>query len=180
MSKHHYFYEEGLQSNRLTTRFLTSDDVEQWSDFLADEQAIQFLPNFAMASPREWAEVWISKQIERYQQNRFGLQALIDKETNKLIGQCGLLLQEVDGIPEIEVGYHIFPQYWGKAYAPEAAKLFIDFAFNHELTDSVISIIETRNMKSQRVADKNGLLREKATQYMNLDVFIYRINRQEH
>jgi RimJ/RimL family protein N-acetyltransferase len=100
---------------------------------------------------------------------------LIDKETNALIGQCGLLLQEVDGIRELEVGYHIIKKYWGKGYAPEAARLFLDFAVEHDLADSVISIIDIRNTKSMRVAEKNGLHRDKQTRWLDKDVFIYRI-----
>jgi RimJ/RimL family protein N-acetyltransferase len=87
------------------------------------------------------------------------------------------MVQEVDGVNEIEVGYHIFKKYWGLGYAPEAAKLFIDYAFQNELTDSVISIIDIRNIKSQRVAEKNGLKREKQTIWSGLEVHIYRIHR---
>ena len=87
-----------------------------------------------------------------------------------------MLTQEVDNIIEIEVGYHIFKKYWGKGFAPEAAKLFIDYAFENDLTNSVISVIDVGNIKSQKVAEKNGLTREKQTKYSDgEDVYIYRI-----
>lgn len=37
--------------------------------------------------------------------------------------------------------------------------------FENELTDSVISVIDIGNIKSQKVAEKNGLIREKQTKY---------------
>ncbi|CAN5544418.1 hypothetical protein BH23BAC1_BH23BAC1_35930 [soil metagenome] len=81
-----------------------------------------------------------------------------NKQTDKeFIGKCGLLTQEVDGIKEIEVGYHIMKKYRRQGYAPEAAKLFFDYALRNYLTISMISIIDIRNIKSQRVAEKNGL-----------------------
>ena len=170
-----YIYEEHLQSPRLITRKLTMDDIEPWTEFFADKQAIEYFPSGQFESDRARSQQWIEKQLDRYANNRFGLQALIDKEHNRFIGQCGLLEQQVDGKTEIETGYHIFKKYWGNGFAPEAARLFIDYAFKNNLAKSVISIIDKRNIRSQRVADKNGLIREKETNWMGLDVFIYRV-----
>ncbi len=120
----------------------------------------------------------IETQLARYAENRFGLQALVNKSTNEFIGLCGLLAQEVDGINEIEVGYHILKKQWEQAYATEAAKLFIDYAFEHHLTLSVVSVIDVDNFKSQRVAEKNGLKIDKQTKWIgDEDVFIYRISK---
>jgi len=171
-----YSYKENLESNRLITRFLKTSDISVWADFYADEDAVEFFPNFGLKTNFEQAKYMIDKQLDRYSNNLFGHQALIEKETNNFIGVCGLLTQEVDNIVEIEVGYHIFKKYWGKGFAPEAAKLFINYAFENELTDSVISIIDIGNVKSQKVAEKNGLMREKQTKYSDgEDVYIYRI-----
>jgi ribosomal-protein-alanine N-acetyltransferase len=172
-----YIYQDNLESDRLLTRKLAIDDSETWSDFFRDREAIEFLPNAGVISVDERAKLWIDKQLKRYADNQFGLQALIDKKTNQFIGQCGLLKQTVDERAEIEVGYHIFKKCWGQGYAPEAARLFIDYAFQNEITNSVISIIHVNNIKSQKVAHKNGLTREKQTIWMGLDVFIYRINK---
>lgn len=168
-------YQDKLESKRIITRKLTLDDITVWFEFLNDKQSTEFLPAFGITDNKERAEIWIEKQIGRYNDNRYGLQALLDKQTGEFLGQCGLLTQEVDGITETEVGYHIFRKHWGKGYAPEAAKLFIDYAFDNNLTDSVISIIDVNNLKSQKVAGKNGLIREKQTKWNELDVFIYRI-----
>ena len=172
-----YFYCDNLESERLRTHFLTEADVSAWAEFFEDKDAIEFIPDFGLKAPDDKAKHWIERQVDRYENKSFGLQALIDKRTNEFIGQCGLLLQEVDGIKEVEVGYHVLRKHWGKGYAPEAAKLFIDFAFRKNLSPSVISIIHSKNLKSQRVADKNGLIREKQTAWRDMDVFIYRIHK---
>lgn len=172
-----YKYEDNLQTDRLITRMLTKEDTTIWEAFFKDKEAIEFFPDYTK-SDKERAAEWIDRQLTRYDENRYGLQALIDKKTNAFIGQCGLLEQEVDGKKEIEVGYHIFKKYWGQGYAPEAARLFIDYAFLNMLTDTVISIIHSKNLKSQRVADKNGLVKDNQTNWLDLDVFIYRINKE--
>ena len=140
-----------------------------------DPEAVELFPTFGQTTDEERAKHWVEKQLDRYANKRNGLQVLIDKKTNEFIGQWGLLLQEVDGEIEIEVAYHILKKYWGKGYAPEAAGAFIDYAFKNSLTSSVISIIDKRNIKSQRVAEKNGFTREKETKWSSMDVFVYRI-----
>ncbi|MBK9285273.1 MAG: GNAT family N-acetyltransferase [Sphingobacteriaceae bacterium] len=171
-----YLYQDNLQSERLLTRKLISEDFESWANFFRDKEAMEHFPYAGELSEEERAKLWIEKQLKRYENQQFGLQALVDKKTNAFVGQCGLLLQTVDEQSEIEVGYHIFKKYWGQGFAPEAAKLFINFAFEHQLTQSVISIINVNNLKSQRVAEKNGLSREKQTTWSGMDVFIYRIH----
>src|SRR5687768_8343079 len=154
-----FIYNDNLASKRLRTRFLTMDDSKAWADFFKDPEAVEFMSKFLLASPEETAKHWIARQMTRYNEKRFGLQALIDKSTNEFIGQCGLLRQEVDGKAELEVGYHIFKKYWGQGFAPEAAKMFIDYAFTNNLAETIISIIDIGNNRSQIVAEKNGLTR---------------------
>ena len=171
-----YRYTDNLRSPRLSTRFLTAEDIPTWATHFNDKEATEFyLPDDSPNEER--ARKWINWQLTRYRENRYGLQALIDKNSGTFIGQCGLLLQEVNGEKLIEVGYHIFRMHWGKGYAPEAAKLFIDYAFSNDITDSVVSIIDRGNVKSQRVAEKNGLFREKETNWLGMNVYIYRINK---
>lgn len=170
-------YQDKLESERLVTRKLTKNDAAIWADFFSDNEAIEFLPYNGPISNSERAVEWVDKQINRYEENTYGLQALINKRTNDFVGQCGLLIQEVDDTKELEVGYHILKKYWGQGYAPEAARLFIDYAFKNNWAESIISIIDKRNLKSKRVAEKNGLEMEKQTTWRNITVEIFRITK---
>ncbi len=174
-----YFYPDQLESSRLITRKLVAVDTAAWAHFFADKEAVALFPDFGLTTHEARASHWIEKTLARYADNRYGLQALIEKSSNNFVGQCGLLAQEVDGIYELEVGYHIFKKYWGQGFAPEAAKIFIDFAFKYNLSDSIISIIDIRNVNSQRVAEKNGLTRGKQTRWMDLNVYIYRMAKSD-
>lgn len=169
-----YNYEDGLVTGRLITRFLTPDDIKTWTPFFEDAESIQYFPWIANDSAGERSKQWIERQLARYKEQRYGLQALINKDTKEFIGQCGLITQDVNGTHELEVGYHIFKKYWGQGYAPEAAKAFFDYGFKNKQADSIISIIDIRNLKSRRVAEKNGLVREKQTRWLEMDVYIYR------
>lgn len=171
-----YHYNDRLESNRLTTRFLKPADSKAWEEFTNDPHAMEFFPDSFFPGESSSATQWVNRQLQRYRDQHYGLQALISKSGGELVGQCGLLHQVVDGKAETEVGYHILKKHWGKGYAPEAARLFTDYVFTNNIAGSVISIIDVANVRSQRVAEKNGLVREKRCRWNGLDVFIYRIH----
>ena len=172
-----YQYTDNLTSERIYTKFLTIDENEVFSEFFESDEATKFFPKFELKTTLEKANFVIEKQLERYINNKYGLQGLYLKTTHEFIGVCGLLTQLVDLKEELEVGYHILPKYWGNGYAPEAAKLFIDYSIENKLNDSIISVIDIDNYKSQRVAEKNGLILEKKTTYEKDEkVYIYRKN----
>jgi RimJ/RimL family protein N-acetyltransferase len=102
---------------------------------------------------------------------------LIDKHSNEFIGQCGLLIQTVDGVEELEIGYSIMPNHRKKGYALEAAKKCSVFAFENNFRDSLISIIHVDNVDSAKVALANGMHLEKTTNSNGDLVNIFRINK---
>jgi len=173
-----YLYEDGLETERLVTRWLVNDDYKAWIGFYSDPECIRYFPEEEKwQSPEVLAIRWVEQILARYQERRYGLQALIEKRTGEVVGHAGLSAEIVDDKIELEVGYHLFRKYWGKGYATEAAKRFIDYAFDNDLASSVISLIDVRNLASQRVAVKNGLVREGLTTFWGLNVFVYRIKK---
>lgn len=172
-------YTDYLQSSRLTTRFVTQDDVSVWLEYCHDPVATKFtaVPG---KTPDELAQFFIDRALARYEAGEYGLQALISKETGEFIGQCGLIKQQVNGIDEVEVGYHLLPRHWGKGYAIEAARLFRDYGFEHNVADSIISIIDPQNFPSKKVALRNGMALESAnTPFRDAEYNIFRITRSE-
>jgi [ribosomal protein S5]-alanine N-acetyltransferase len=108
-----------LETERLTLREMTLHDIDDLLEVLSDPEAMQFYPQLF---DRQMTQTWVERNIQRYAQHRFGLWALILKESGKLIGDCGLVVQEVDGVEEVEIGYHIRRDLWGKGLATEAAQ----------------------------------------------------------
>lgn len=169
-----YTYRDGIETARLKTHYLTKEDVRDWASFFEDEESQKYIPRFDMKDNTAIADFWIERQMDRYKAGRYGLQALVDKQSKRFVGLCGLLAQEVDGKIELEIGYHILREFWGQGYAPEAARAFMEYAFDELHADSVISIIDVDNVKSQRVAEKNGLECEKRTTWKGMEIFVYR------
>ena len=122
-------------------------------------------------------EEWIARNRRRYAANGHGLWAMILKSTEGLIGDCGVAVQPVDGVDELEVGYHLRRDCWGRGYATEAAQACRDWAFSNRNVDHVISLIRPENIPSRRVAERNGMTLWKEIEWRGLPHCVYRINR---
>lgn len=168
-----------LETARLFTRPVMHSDLAAWQQFMGHAEATRYFPNPDNLQPDVRARQWIDRQHGRYVSGGYGMLALLHKDTGTFIGQCGLLKQTVDDVVELEVGYHVFPQHWRQGYASEAATALRDLGFATTDTESIISIIHRDNVPSQGVALRNGMQREKATQYLGIDVYVYRIWRSE-
>lgn len=164
----------GEESERLYFRKIEPSDFHQWLPFHKDPTSTKYWSEPPL-TPEEACQKWFKKVFYRYEHQLGGMNALIEKNSGQLIGQCGLLVQTVDGIQELEIGYSLLPAFRNKGYATEAAKKCKSFAKEHQLASSVISIIHIDNVPSQRVALKNGMLLEKKTVYFDNPVNIFRV-----
>jgi ribosomal-protein-alanine N-acetyltransferase len=169
---------DGQETEHLHFRKIQASDFDAWLEFFRDSKTHRHWS--PMQNPPEVeCQMWYEKQDWRYQNNLGGMNALIEKQSGKLIGHCGLLIQTVDEITELEIGYSLLPEFWQRGYGTEAARKCRDFAFTNDLAESLISIISRSNIPSQKVAINNGMHQEKATSYHENAVFIYRIFRRE-
>jgi len=171
-------YPNNYETERLLIRPLNLDDIIIWRTFLADERSTKHFPSYMKNRDAAHALTWIEKQICRYRDKKGGLMALIEKESGRFVGQSGLLVQQINGKEELEVGYHLLPEFWGKGLATEAAQFFKTLAFQISDVPSIVSNIEISNFPSQAVAKRNGLENSGQFKWLDLDVFIFRISRE--
>ena len=108
---------------------------------------------------REWVESWLLTCLEHYYQTwGFGPYAVVEKHSQNVIGYCGLFFfPNINGQPEVEIGYRLARSAWGQGYATEAAGAVRDFAFNVLGLKRLIAMIDPANIASIRVAEKIGM-----------------------
>lgn len=143
-----------LETERLYLREMNQSDFESLCKILQDEDTMYA---YEGAFNVDEVQEWLDRQIFRYQEWNFGLWAVILKETNQMIGQCGLTMQPWKDENVLEIGYLFERTYWHKGYAIEAAKACKKYAFEILKADEVCSIIRDTNISSQKVAIRNGM-----------------------
>jgi RimJ/RimL family protein N-acetyltransferase len=108
---------------------------------------------------REDAERWISWNQQNYAEHGFGLW-IIETHEGEFVGDCGLTIQDVEGAPYVEVGYHVQLALRRQGLATEAAASVRDAARDGGV-DHLVAIIRPENFPSQRVAQNIGLRLER-------------------
>lgn len=164
----------GQETERLKFRLLKPEDFDSWMGLFKAKNIAKYLDLDIHLSESELCEKWFDKVFHRYENDLGGMNVLINKKTNKLVGQCGLLVQTVEEIERLEVGYAILPEFWNQGFASESATKCKNYAFENQFADSLISTIHIDNLGSEKVALKNGMTFEKRLGSFN----IFRIDRQ--
>lgn len=142
-----------LQTERLYMREMTQDDFPSLCKILQDEETMYA---YEGAFTDAEAQEWLDRQLARYQKWDFGLWAVILKETEEMIGQCGLTMQPWKDEEVLEIGYLFERAHWHKGYATEAARACKRYAFDTRANE-VCSTIRDINEASQNVAVRNGM-----------------------
>ncbi|QWT25250.1 GNAT family N-acetyltransferase [Subtercola sp. PAMC28395] len=131
-------------------------DLPEMESLLGDADVMRYYP---AVKSRSEAQAWIDWNTRNYAEFGFGLW-LVETIAGEFVGDCGLTMQTVDGVEQVEVGYHVRRDAQGVGYATEAALACLEFARARGIS-RVIAIINPANMESQRVALKCGLVLEK-------------------
>lgn len=93
----------------------------------------------------------------------YGLWGVFQKQTNKLIGRCGIQIQIIAGKEEYELGYEMDPNYYGLGYGYESSKAVINYAFNQLYINRIVARIHKDNIPSINLANKLGMTQEGIT-----------------
>lgn len=88
-----------------------------------------------------------------------GWHAVIESESAEVVGN--VVLQPAPFAPgDLEVGWHLRRDRWGRGYATEAARLLMDRAFASTSIARLVCAILPVNVRSQRVARRLGFALE--------------------
>lgn len=168
-----------IETERLTIREMVSSDLDALCRIMCDEEVMR--ATYERAFSIEEVQGWLNRHLKRYDDLGFGLWAVVLKETNEMIGQCGLTLQPWRDDQVLEIGYLFQKAYWHKGYATEAAIACKEYAFKILDASHVYSIIRSTHFASQRVAVRNGMtLLDRMTKCFrdtDMEFFLYGVDR---
>jgi [ribosomal protein S5]-alanine N-acetyltransferase len=143
-------------TERLFLRHFHILDAEAMQRVFGDPEVMRFGNGI---QTKEWVDAWLLTCLERYYQTwGFGPYAVVEKHNQEVIGYCGLFyFPDINGRPEVEIGYRLQRAAWGQGYATEAALAVRDFAFDTLGMKRLIAIIDPSNTASVHVAEKIGM-----------------------
>ncbi len=171
----------GEQTERLDFGLLEPHHYDAWLPLFKAPRVAEFLGLDTQLSARQLGELWFDKCFARYRNNNGGMNVLVDRKIGRMVGQCGLLIQEIEGERFMEIGYSVLPEFWGLGYATEAAQKCKEYAFAHNYWDALISMVHVENTASAAVAQRNGLqLWKSLPNYKDCPVNIFRITREAY
>ncbi|MCX6991053.1 MAG: GNAT family N-acetyltransferase [Chlamydiae bacterium] len=167
-----------ITTSRLLIRDFTSSDFPDFAHLMADSQVMRF----SLTGPmnQALAEEYFQRRIlGHYQSHGFGLWALFLEDTKEFIGLAGLISQTIDGIEEVELAYRLHPNYWSKGYATEAAIAISKHAFATMKINHLVSIIDPKNVSSEKVAERVGMQVWKPAVFHGHQVNIFKLSPQK-
>lgn len=143
------------ETNRLIIRRFELSNHAAMTRVFGDAEVMRFGDGPQSA---EWVHGWLEKCLERYERWGYGPWAVVEKSGGEVIGYCGLFyFPDVNGRPEVEIGYRLACAYWGRGYATEAVIAARDYAFNALGLTRLIALIDPGNAASIHVAEKAGM-----------------------
>ena len=122
-------------------------------------------------STREDGVRWIEWQLRNYAEHDFGLW-VVETHDGEFVGDCGLTMQDVEGTPHVEVGYHVMPHQRRRGYATEAATAVRDCAAAAGV-EHLVALIRPDNTPSQGVARNLGMELERHAFVHGADALVF-------
>src|SRR6476661_4986561 len=101
-------------TGRLTFREMAPGDLGYMAALLGDPEVMTYYPR---PKTQQEAAQWIDWNRRLYRTRGYGLW-LLATAAGDFAGDCGLTPQVVDGVTELEVGYHVVPALQGRGGLP--------------------------------------------------------------
>ncbi|SOE17547.1 RimJ/RimL family protein N-acetyltransferase [Hoeflea halophila] len=146
-----------LSTQRLILRNWQDQDGDLFHLINSDDKVIEFFP---MRRSRAEADAMMDRIAAGIAKNGFGLAAIEIAESGEVAGFSGLHI--TDGLPvaedgAIEIAWRLAPQFWGKGYASEAARRWLDYGFAELGLERIISFAVYNNHRSTAVMRRIGM-----------------------
>ena len=145
-----------LITRRLKLRRWKADDRIAFAELNADPLVNEFLPG---PFSRDESDALADRIVAHFDEYGYGLWAVEIPGVVSFAGFIGLVMTRFDAhfTPNVEVGWRLASDCWGKGYATEGARAAIGFAFDVLQLPEVVSFTVPENVRSRRVMEKIGM-----------------------
>lgn len=144
-----------FETERLLIRRYTIADEEAFYRINNDADVMRYI---RPPKNREEAAAFLRENLQFYTAHpQMGRWAMIDKATQEFVGMFAVI--PVQHTPEIQVGYALLPEHWGRGYATESLQGGTAYVFQTMRLPLIYAITEAANIASQKVLERCGFTR---------------------
>lgn len=162
-----------IETPRLLLRQFRGDDLDAYHRLCADIEVMRYVGGQTFSRPEAWRH--IAYLLGHWQLRGYGLWALEEKATGRLIGRGGLYFPE--GWPGLEVGWLLERAAWGRGFATESGRAAVEAGFRHLNAKRIVSVIHVDNAASIRVAERLGERFDRHLQVGGFPCALYALDR---
>lgn len=163
-----------METDRLRLVTWRKEDWKEFQKLATDPLVVRYLGTGEPWSDERVHE-FVDRQCENWQKFGICLWKLLPKDSDALIGICGL--QHLPAGPDVEIGWWLAPAYWGKRLASEAARQVLGYGFGTANLQRIVAIAQSANVHSIRIMEKIGMRFESEAVHKGIRVVIYAITR---
>lgn len=159
-----------LETDRLILRRLSTGDAEFILALLNEPSWLRYIGDRGVRTLDDARDYILKGPMESYRRLGFGMYRTELKEGGTPIGICGLVKRA--SLKDVDIGFALFPQFWGKGYAFEAASAVLAFGRSVLGLRRIVAVTTHDNHDSIRVLEKLGLRFERMVRLSEDDVEI--------
>lgn len=142
-----------LEGKLVNLRTIDKDDVELFHQWIND---INFMGEFFFARQQSLAETE-KRMFSEFSPDRGSF--IVEKKDGTKVGVVHHFLSKIF-FDVVEIGYMITPEERGNGYCSEAVGIIVDYLFILKNIHRIQALIDEGNIASQKVAEKNGFMKE--------------------
>jgi ribosomal-protein-alanine N-acetyltransferase len=143
-----------ILTDRLRLRALREEDFEALFAVYSDPRVEAWIGSHSRSEVANELRYHAAHQA----QHGWAFWAVEERESGRFLGDCGLQPLEHRG-PEVELGYELHPDVWGRGLATEAASAVLAAAFGPLAFHRVVAVVKPHHAASRRVLEKAGMTR---------------------
>ncbi len=165
-----------LETERLLHRPFTANDIDRFVEIRSKAEVAYYIGG-ATANTKAKLEKRLTYYQKTHETKGYGIEAIVWKATDKIIGWSGL--QPVEETPHIQLTYGISSEFWRQGIGYETAAAWLQYGFETLQLKQIVALADPNNTGSCKIMEKVGMQLEGLQLYKGIDCCFYTISKAE-
>jgi RimJ/RimL family protein N-acetyltransferase len=164
---------ERIETDRLVGARITDADLARLRSLYQDPRVAETL-----GGPRadEWIAERLAFELEHWREHGFGAWIFVERRSGAFVGRGAVRHARILDGDQIELGYALRPEHWGRGLATEMAGAMVVTARDEIGLAELAAWTMTTNRASQQVLEKNGFVHVRDFEHAGLAHRYYRLD----